>query len=91
MFSGQKSADKTEEQKQAGSSGDSGLEDLNLPPGVTFSPNIKDIPIFIDGIEHREDSKKIVVKRLKKDNVHVSVPIITYLPLKMDDLPNLHF
>jgi hypothetical protein len=66
-------------------------EDLKIPPGVNFSPSIRDIPIYIDGIEYREEAKKIVVKRFKKDNVQVSVPIVTYLPLKMDDLPNLHF
>lgn len=50
--------------------------------------NIEDIPIKIDGIKFNEKAKKIVIKRYKKDNVHVSVPIVSYLPLKCDNLPN---
>ncbi len=49
------------------------------------------IPIFIDGREYNEEASKIVVKRYIKDNVHVTVPIVTFLPLRMDDLPNSKF
>ena len=56
-----------------------------------MTPNLKEIPIIIDGVKYSEDAKKIVVRRYKRDNVHVSVPIITYLPLKVDDLPNSKF
>ncbi len=90
MFSGSK--DKSDDPKQSGDTGSNTIyEELKIPAGVTFTPMINQIPIYIDGIEYTEEAKKIVVKRLKKDNVHVSVPIVTYLPLKMDDLPNLHF
>ena len=53
-----------------------------------MTPNIREIPIIIDGVKYSEDGKKIVVRRYRRDNVHVSVPVITYLPLKVDDLHN---
>jgi len=56
-----------------------------------LSPNLREIPIVIDGVKHSEDAKKIIVKRCKKDNMHVTVPIITYLPLRVDDIHNSKF
>jgi hypothetical protein len=47
-----------------------------------------DIPIIIDGNKINEPAKKLVIKRFKKDNIQVHVPVVTYLPLKSDDLPN---
>lgn len=44
--------------------------------------------MMIDGIKIDEPAKKLVIKRFKKDNVQVHVPVVTYLPLKSDDLPN---
>lgn len=46
---------------------------------------------MIDGIKYQEEARKIVIKRYKKDNIHVSMPIVTYLPLKQVDLPNSKF
>ena len=46
---------------------------------------------MIDGVKYIEKAKKIVVKRFKKDNIHVSVPIVTYLPLRQDDISNYKF
>jgi hypothetical protein len=43
---------------------------------------------MIDGVRYYEKAKKIIVKRYKKDNIHVSVPIVSFLPLKTDDLAN---
>lgn len=47
--------------------------------------------IVIDGVKYFEHPKKIVVKRFKKDSVHVSVPVVSFLPLKSDDLFNQRF
>lgn len=92
--------------KQGDSGGTSGgsTEEQKMPAGGeteaytmqqgqrVLSEGLKDFPLYIDGIDFSgEEAKKIVIKRLKKDNVHVSVPIVTYLPLKLDDLPNSHF
>jgi hypothetical protein len=65
--------------------------ETGLAPGQTLSPNLREIPIVIDGVKHSEEAKKIVVKRCKKDNMHVTVPIITYLPLRVDDIHNSKF
>ena len=62
-----------------------------LTPGSVLTPNLREIPIVIDGVKYSEEAKKIIVKRYKKDNVHVSVPIVTYLPLKIEDLHNSNF
>ena len=40
---------------------------------------------MIDGVRYSEKAKKIVVKRYKKDNIHVSVPIVSYLPLRNNE------
>ena len=45
-------------------------------------------PIVIDGVKFSEKPKKLVIKRFRKENIHVSVPIVSYLPLKCDDLFN---
>ena len=66
-------------------------EAVHLPQGSKLDCDISAIPIFIDGIKYEENAKKIVVKRYKKDNVHVAVPIVTFLPLRLDDLTNFKF
>ena len=50
--------------------------------GTLLSANPRDIPIVIDGVQYSEEAKKIVVKRYKKDNVHISVPLVSFLPLR---------
>jgi hypothetical protein len=64
-------------------------ENGGLPPGSTLdSSNLARIPIRIDGVKYSENAKKIVIKRYRKDNVHVTVPVMTFLPMKVDDLSN---
>lgn len=62
-----------------------------LEPGAVLSTNLKEIPIYIDGVKYNSNAKKIVIKRFKKDNIQTSIPLVSFLPLKQDNLTNSSF
>ncbi|CDW82225.1 UNKNOWN [Stylonychia lemnae] len=52
------------------------------------SLKLENIPLVIDGQKYEESAKKFIIKRYKKDNIHVSIPLATFLPLRIDDIFN---
>jgi len=46
------------------------------------------IPIVIDGVKYEDNVEKVVVRRCKKENSFVTLPIMSFLPLRQDDLVN---
>eukprot|EP00347_Sterkiella_histriomuscorum_P023566 403334151 len=80
---------RSKSKSQTRSGQDSGNPQQQLYGYEDSGIKVSSVPLIIDGNQIKEkDAKKFVIKRYKKDNIHVSVPIMSYLPLRSDDLIN---